>query len=218
MGQFAARISIIAVMLLLAACQAPQLGAVGSIAPSGRQELAPQRISTSMEIGAVAEAPSGYLAFCRRDPQDCAVGDDEAGQVVLTPEAWARLGQINMAVNDAIKPMEDTIHYGRVDYWTIPQDGYGDCEDYALAKRKALADAGFSRRALRLAVANLPSGEAHAVLTIVTDRGDFVLDNRNDQILPWADAGLVWLARQTADARDWTGFSARRPVLLLALR
>ena len=28
-------------------------------------------------------------------------------------------------------------------------------------------------------------GEGHAVLTVKTDRGDFVLDNLTDEILPW---------------------------------
>lgn len=216
MGAGFGRIAGMMAVLLLAACQAPQGAAIGSIAPAELTTPSLQRVSTSMEIGANVETPSGYTAFCRRDPADCAVGEGEAEQIALTPENWTRIQAVNTAMNTAIKPMEDEIHYGRVDYWTIPTDGYGDCEDYALAKRKALADAGFSRRALRLAVAELPSGEPHAVLTITTDRGDFVLDNRNNDILPWAGAKLTWLSRQTADAKDWTGFSAKKPVLLAA--
>jgi len=66
--------------------------------------------------------------------------------------------------------MEDAAHYGRVDYWTIPADGMADCEDCALAKRKALIALGLPHRALRIAIGRLPSGEAHAVLSVSTDR------------------------------------------------
>jgi len=99
--------------------------------------------------------------------------------------------------------MEDEIHYGRSDYWTIPADDFGDCEDYALAKRKLLLQAGLSPRGLRVAIATLPDGEAHAVLTVVTDQGDYVLDSRNDAVLPWRAAKLTWVARQTGEAMRW---------------
>lgn len=219
MGRFFGRLGCVAaVSLLLAACQSPQM-AVSAIAPVSLS--APSGIaltSTAMPSGAAAEAPSGYVAFCKRDPSDCAAGEGEPDQVPFAPVVWDKLQAINVAVNAAIKPMEDEIHYGRVDYWTIPKDGYGDCEDYALAKRKALADAGISRRALRIAVAQLPSGEAHAVLTVVTDRGDYVLDNRSNEILPWRDAGLVWVARQMPDQVAWIVPGTGKTPMLLAAR
>lgn len=207
-----------AALLLLAACQAPQM-AVGAIAPAGL--AAPSGIalaSTAMPSGMGAETPSGYAAFCKRDPSDCAVGEGEADQIAFAPAVWDKLQAANVSVNTAIKPMEDEIHYGRVDYWTIPKDGYGDCEDYALAKRKVLADAGISRRALRIAVAQLPSGEAHAVLTIATDRGDYVLDNRSNEILPWRDAGLVWVARQMPGQAAWVILGTGKTRILMASR
>jgi predicted transglutaminase-like cysteine proteinase len=207
-----------AVSLLLAACQAPQ-AAVGAIAPASL--TAPSGImvaSTVLPSGAVTQTPSGYLAFCKRDPVDCAVGEGEADQVSLAPALWDTLERVNVGVNAAIKPMEDEIHYGRADYWTIPKDGYGDCEDYALAKRKALADAGVSRRALRIAVVQLASGEAHAVLTVATDRGDYVLDNRSNQVLAWHDAGLTWVARQAPGAATWVALGTGRAPMMLAAR
>jgi predicted transglutaminase-like cysteine proteinase len=209
---------VAAVSLLLAACQSPQM-AVGAVAPANL--AAPSgiaRASTAMPSGATAEIPSGYIAFCKRDPSDCAVGEGEPDQVAFAPAVWDKLVATNVTVNTAIKPMEDEIHYGRMDYWTIPKDGYGDCEDYALAKRKALADAGISRRALRIAVAQLPSGEAHAVLTVATDRGDYVLDNRTNEILPWREAGLVWIARQMPDQLAWIALGTGRVPMLLAAR
>ena len=219
MGRIFARLAGAAAMsLLLAGCCAPQavVGAIVPMNPARPSGLT--MVSTPMEMGAAVETPSGYAAFWKRDPADCALGEGEPDQVAFTPALLSTLEFVNFAMNTAIKPMEDEIHYGRVDYWTIPKDGYGDCEDYALAKRKALADAGLSRRALRIAVAQLPSGEAHAVLTIATDHGDYVLDNRSNQILPWQDAGLTWIARQTPDQVAWVAVGSGKARLMLATR
>jgi predicted transglutaminase-like cysteine proteinase len=219
MGRVFGQIGCVVVLsLLLAACQSPQM-AVGAIAPANL--TAPSGIvqaSSVMPFGRAAETPSGYIAFCKRDPSDCAVGEGEPDQVAFAPAIWDKLQTANVTVNAAIKPMEDEIHYGRVDYWTIPKDGYGDCEDYALAKRKVLVDAGLSRRALRIAVAQLPSGEAHAVLTVATDRGDYVLDNRTNEILPWRESGLVWVARQTPGQIAWITLGTGKTPMLMAAR
>ncbi len=106
------------------------------------------------------------------------------------------LSKVNSNVNAAIWPEDDSRHYGRVEYWTIPTDGYGDCEDYALTKRKNLAEMGLPLSALRIAVVVTPSAVRHAVLTVVTDKGDYVLDNLTDDILPWDRTGFTWIERQ----------------------
>src|SRR4051812_24698469 len=55
-------------------------------------------------------------------------------------------------INHTIMPMTDRDHWGAEDRWDLPTDGYGDCEDYQLPKRKLLIDAGLPRRALRMTV------------------------------------------------------------------
>jgi predicted transglutaminase-like cysteine proteinase len=115
---------------------------------------------------------------------------------------WSKLATINASVNDAIWPLDDERHFGRAEYWTIPTDGYGNCHDYALTKRKELADAGFSRRALRVAIVITPRNGRHAILTVATDKGDYVLDNLTNDILPWDKTGYVWIARQD-EKNDW---------------
>ena len=102
-----------------------------------------------------------------------------------------------------LKPMKDAAHYGVVDYWTIPTDGDGDCEDYALGKRKSLMDFGLPEQAMRIAVVRTADGTAHAVLDVVTTRGDYVLDNLNPAILPWNKTGYTWIARQRSDGLRW---------------
>jgi predicted transglutaminase-like cysteine proteinase len=203
LGQMAA----LAAALLLAACQSPQL-AVSALPqnPVADDSSATAQIadpSTSMLSGTETEAPSGYLAFCARQPAECAEPANAPNTVALNTGTWSALQQVNTAYNAAIQPQEDAVHYGRVDYWTIPTDGYGDCEDYALAKRKALIADNFSPRALRIAVARSKTGEPHAVLTVATDHGDYVLDNLTNAILPWSESRLVWIARQVPGRSAW---------------
>ena len=48
--------------------------------------------------------------------------------------------------------MTDMDHWGMIDRWNYPDDGYGDCEDYVLQKRKMLIQAGWPREALLITV------------------------------------------------------------------
>jgi predicted transglutaminase-like cysteine proteinase len=194
--------------MLLAACQSPNLAVsalpTNPIDSNVRSPIAQSmEASTVMPSGVETEAPSGYIAFCARQPAECADAPGKPDMVTLDAATWATLRQTNIAFNAAIRPEEDAAHYGRVDYWTIPTDGYGDCVDYALAKRKALIAANLPPRALRIAVALSRQGEAHAVLTVATDHGDYVLDNLTDAVLPWSETKLVWIARQTPGQVQW---------------
>jgi len=143
-----------------------------------------------------AVTPSGYISFCLRFPDQCATTPGAPARVALTPDVWAMLRKVNDAVNDSIWPEDDERHYGRAEYWNIPTDGYGDCEDYALTKRKQLISLGLPIGALRLAVVITGDGGRHAVLTVVTDKGDFVLDNMKNEVLSWNRTGLTWVERQ----------------------
>ena len=86
--------------------------------------------------------------------------------------------RVNNWVNDTIKPMTDMEHWGVVERWYYPDDGYGDCEDYVLLKRRMLMQAGWPREALLITVVRDKKGDGHAVLTVKTDKGEFVLDNQ----------------------------------------
>ncbi len=194
--------------LFLAACQGPLQNSTlttGSIGPVSTMASSRPQIeaSTAMMAGRADVAPAGYLAFCARQPNQCADTGDTRETVALTPTLWAELERINLTVNTTITSMEDSVHYGRVDFWTIPTDGWGDCEDFVLEKRKALALAGVPRRALRIAVGRLPSGEAHAVLIVATDQGDYVLNNLHSAVVPWEKANISWIARDVPGQSGW---------------
>ena len=161
-----------------------------------------------------AETPPAFLDFCARFADQCAKAPGAPTIVTLDDPAMQLLVRVNHAVNTAITPEDDKTHYGRDEFWTIPADGYGDCEDYALSKRQALLAAGIPASALRLAVVYSVKTALHAVLTVSTDKGDLVLDNVSDAIVAWNATDFTWIMVQTpADPLRWDSLrpaSARR--------
>jgi len=150
------------------------------------------------------DPPLGFVSFCLRFKDQCIVPDGDPEQVKLSSTVWSEIYGVNRTVNHLIKPMSDRKHYGLAEFWTLPRDGFGDCEDYALAKQAVLFSLGLPRSALRIAVVKTLEGEGHAVLTISTDRGDYVLDNMTDAVRGWEDAGYDWVERQ--DSRSKSGW------------
>jgi predicted transglutaminase-like cysteine proteinase len=153
--------------------------------------------------------PPGFVSFCMRFSSQCQVSENQPEIAILTPQNWGLLGQVNERVNASIWPEDDERHYGRGEFWTIPTDGYGDCEDFALTKRKTLIDAGLPGRALRIGIVVTTRDARHAVLTVVTDKGDYVLDSLTDDVVPWNQAGYRWLERQDgSNVTQWVALDA----------
>jgi predicted transglutaminase-like cysteine proteinase len=126
------------------------------------------------------------LALCDGDRENCA---SEAALKFLDivdsgrqHEGRARLGEINRAINLAIRPMDDIAQWGQVDVWSSPlvtfYHGAGDCEDYAIAKYVALRMAGVPAQDLRIVVLVDLHGEGHAVAAARLDGQWLLLDNR----------------------------------------
>src|SRR5262245_30184067 len=82
----------------------------------------------------LATPPPGFVAFCKRSPVQCKVAASAPAHLFLDEEIWETLEAVNTATNASVAPKADSIHYGVDEYWTIPTDGYGDCDDYVLAK------------------------------------------------------------------------------------
>lgn len=155
-------------------------------------------------LGDTARAPIGWIEFCAENPGDCAGRPSMPRDVVLSTPAWKDLTRVNLWVNSHVKPMTDLEHYGVVEKWAYPEDGYGDCEDYVLLKRRMLMQSGWPRSALLITVVRDRHGDGHAVLTVKTDKGELVLDNQNDEIKLWADTGYRFVKRQSqADPNVW---------------
>jgi predicted transglutaminase-like cysteine proteinase len=107
-------------------------------------------------------------------------------------EGRARLGEINRAINLAIKPMSDMAQHGQIDVWSSPLDtfatGAGDCEDYAIAKFVALRMAGVSADDLRIVVIrDTVRGEDHAFAMARLEDRWLALDNRRMAMVEDAD-------------------------------
>lgn len=154
-----------------------------------------------------ARPVSAWSRFCERYPAECAIDVSEPAVFTLTPELWRTIVAVNRNVNKRIKPMTDLKHWGTVDQWDFPNDGFGDCEDYQLLKRKLLVEQGLPRRAMRMTVVIDDQGEGHAVLMVRTDRGDFILDNKRMSILPWQQTGYVFVKREGQDSTAWVSLN-----------
>jgi predicted transglutaminase-like cysteine proteinase len=127
------------------------------------------------------------LALCEGDREGCvspaALQFLAIIDIAKAREGRARLGEINRAINLAIRPASDLAQYGAIDVWSSPlvtfTNGAGDCEDYAIAKFVALRQAGISPDDLRLVVMrDTIRGEDHAVTLVRLDGHWLTLDNR----------------------------------------
>jgi len=165
-------------------------------------------------------APWGWRDFCRKNPADCVVQKaDATDSFTLTPEKWKSILETNIKVNQSIEPVSDTAHWGKPESWDYPSDGKGDCEDYALLKRGLLIRAGVPASALLMTVVINRKSEGHAVLTLKSDRGDFVLDNVINEILAWESSGYRFVQRQSeADPNEWVRLGNGIGEVLVAAR
>ena len=123
-----------------------------------------------------------------------------APRIVLTPQRLAVLQQVNQHVNSTIAEVSDLEQYGREDVWTLPLSGRGDCEDFALLKRKLLAESGWPRSTLLVTAVQTGAGEPHAVLIVRTDKGDYALDSRTSAIRPLSATGYRILSQQSQNS------------------
>jgi predicted transglutaminase-like cysteine proteinase len=156
-----------------------------------------------MPVAGDTSQPIGHYEFCQRLPEECGLRVRDTGGVTLTEPLWQQLLQINTLVNSAIHPATDQDLFGRAEVWFFPGTS-GDCEDYVLLKRRMLAEAGWPLSALLITVVRKPDGEGHAVLTVRTDRGDFILDNLEASIRLWSEVPYTFVKRQAAtDTGRW---------------
>jgi predicted transglutaminase-like cysteine proteinase len=147
--------------------------------------------------------PIGFVEFCQRHAEACEGGTVRQRKLAMDDEKWLLVRMVNAFVNGSIAPITDDTLYGTPEYWTIPADA-GDCEDLVLLKKKILQEKGIPAEVLRITVVLDEQGEGHAVLSLVTTRGDFILDNRRNEIRRWNATNYTMLKRQSGqDPRKW---------------
>jgi predicted transglutaminase-like cysteine proteinase len=153
----------------------------------------------AVETDIQAAAPA--LARCRAEPDRCTPA--EARFVAIIKRAEVRQGRaklelVNERVNATIHYTTDMAQWGVADLWSAPLDangkgsfdtGFGDCEDYAIAKYVALREAGMPAENLRLLLVRDNSVRLdHAVLAAHEDGHWLILDNRWTRLIEDSDA------------------------------
>lgn len=132
---------------------------------------------------------------------------DAYARIDLDRDTLARIQAVNRKVNRDLIADTDAHVYKMNDYWDAPAlvpGARGDCEDFALVKRRLLIEQGIPANAISLALVRTRFDEDHAVLVVSTLQGDIVLDNLAYSVKPWWKTGYTWISRQAAgDTLGW---------------
>mgnify|MGYP003385942884 CR=1 FL=1 len=161
-----------------------------------------------IDTDAYVSAPAEFLDFCNRYPEDCLPPSNGISRVNLDASHMRDLNVTNSDVNDTIFFNSDV---DTVDYWDYPQDNIGDCEDFVIEKRKRLMDRGWPEDSLLITLVNkrvpdYAGRTGHAVLTVRTAQGDYVLDNDIRSAVPWTAAMRVFepvMMQTQMDPKVW---------------
>jgi len=172
----------------------------------------------SMPVAGATSQPIGHFEFCKRYQKECQPIAADRARLKLTEELWNSLVEVNQVVN-TIPAIEDIEIYGVEEFWNYPTTA-ADCEDFVLLKRKLLMRRGISASNLLITVVLQPDGSGHAVLTVRSQMGDFILDNLRAEIRNWSETEYTYLKRQDSrnpgkwvkikDGRDTTAVSGIR--------
>jgi predicted transglutaminase-like cysteine proteinase len=189
--------------------------ALGLSAMTGNgADAAPARY---MRTGAVTSQPIGHYQFCQTHKEECSIVSSGIAPARVTAFGWDVIKQVNSEVNHRILPMTDQDIFGRDEVWAYPTD-VGDCEDFVLEKRRELMQKGFSASNLLITVVRKPDGEGHAVLTVRTADGDFILDNLDDRVRLWSETAYRFMKRQADfDTGRWVKIENSTDVLVGAV-
>lgn len=174
--------------------------------------------SPSMVTGGITSQPIGHYEFCQKYADECNIRSKAMPPPRVTDYGWDVIREVNTSVNTTIVAMTDQEIYGKDEVWEYPTTA-GDCEDFVLLKRKKLVERGFSVADLLITVVRKPDGEGHAVLTLRTTDGDYILDNLTDDVKLWTDTNYTYLKRQASfNTGRWVSIEDGRDVLVGALR
>jgi predicted transglutaminase-like cysteine proteinase len=160
--------------------------------------LAVALLATVAPANAAGHAPLGYQLMCLKAPQECKGGGK--AKITVTDDVMATLKRVNSHVNRTIKPRYDA---PGTDVWNANAT-VGDCEDYVLAKRKALIKAGLPASSLRIAYVKTRRGEGHAILVVKTNGKDLVLDNLTATVKPLSQTGYRIISMSGANPLNWS--------------
>ena len=177
------------------------LGAMLLAVPAVLAPVEAAGLKTHMSAVFGAKTPPGARSICGRYSWACA--RRSSGRIMDDKQVLKLAKQINSKVNRMIKGRSDRALYGVEERWVLPVNGAGDCEDYALMKKKMLIEAGVAPNKLLLTQVITRRGVPHVVLTVRTKRGDYMLDNLRSSVSHWRRTGhtVLKMQRPTNPAR-----------------
>lgn len=171
-----------------------------------------------MKTGGRTAQPVGHYEFCQKLPGECRQKTARHQPVELSRPLWSAIISVNNAVNASVAPKTDMEIWGHEEVWSYP-NGQGDCEDYALEKRRQLMALGVPAGDLLITVVRQPNGDGHAVLTIRTSLGDYVLDNLELRVLAWDETPYTYLKRQSdSNSGVWVKINDGRAEAVASVR
>jgi len=174
--------------------------------------------SRTMKTGRITSQPIGHYEFCKIHRNECMAVSKPGPAPRVTEYGWTVVKDVNTKVNFSVMPKTDMEIFGREEVWAYP-DVAGDCEDYVLLKRYMLIERGFSAADLLITVVRKPDGEGHAVLTLRSTDGDYILDNLEDTVKPWHDTPYRYLKRQSSDnSGRWVTIENHSPMFVGSVR
>ncbi|WP_274628985.1 transglutaminase-like cysteine peptidase [Arvimicrobium flavum] len=156
---------------------------------SSAASVADNYLPSSRSVG----APAGFIDACAHYGWLCSNAGPTRG---ADSSQLTLLKQVNARVNSSVRPVDDLSGTGLSESWSLPTDGTGDCEDYALLKYKRLVEAGFDHGNLALSVVLDKRGNNHVVLVARMESGDVVLDSLAGSVKPWNRTGYTFVAHQ----------------------
>lgn len=170
-----------------------------------------------MRVFGPAQPPHGFVRFCEETPKECGPDQKAEARFDASPDRLRELDAVNREVNQAIAPATDLEVYGVNEYWTLPAKR-GDCEDYALLKRHKLLEKGWPVSSMLMTVVRDEKGEGHAVLTARTVQGDFILDNKGEDVKVWTATPYQYVMRQSyLNPRVWVALDTQQSPVATAL-
>ncbi len=142
--------------------------------------------------------PLAHAKFCVNHPDQCAPKRSVLHEGLTHKDMLSELQRVNLRVNRAIKPLDDIASIGLADQWNVNVT-QGDCEDYALEKRKRLLNMGWSSSQLRIATVLTADNKGHALLIARVDGQDYALDSLAGAVRPWSETNYHFVKIQSED-------------------
>lgn len=158
-----------------------------------------------LPVTGVGDPPDQYLEFCLGNSGACDLRGDQI--VAWSSQGHTILEHVNRQVNEEVEFISDWDFNGLEDVWSYPYNCQGDCEDFALEKRRRLIVQGVPSASLTIAIVfHEVEYFPHAVLLAENSKGTWVLDNLYDQVLCWDAVPYIYVRRERPDGQ-WSRFA-----------